>query len=79
MCALIYFSMTNEKLASLIVRGLSKQGRTVLTFSQDTDLSSTVFNVIHLQLTTTFETQDLCAFNLHIPQLYPLEVTPGEK
>lgn len=47
-----------------------------LTFSQDIDLSSTVFNVTHLQLTTTLLTHDLWALNLHMPQLYPLEVTP---
>ena len=48
-----------------------------LTFSVVTLLSSTVFKVIHLQLTTTFETQDLWAFNLQVPQLYPLDVTPA--
>ena len=47
-----------------------------LTLSQVYDFSSILFNVFHLQPTTILETQDLWAFNLHIPQLYPVEVTP---
>ena len=35
-----------------------------------------LFKVFHLQPTTMFETQDLWALTLQIPQLYPVDVTP---
>ena len=38
-------------------------------FSDAIHLSSTLSKVIHLQPLTMLETQDLCAFNLQIPQL----------
>ena len=50
-----------------------------LTLSQVYDFSSILFNVFHLQPTTILETQDLWALSLHIPQLYPVEVTPKFK
>ena len=35
-----------------------------------------LFKVFHLHPTTMFETQDLWALTLQIPQLYPVDVTP---
>ena len=51
----------------------------IITFILEMLVSSTVFRVVHLQLTTTLEAHDLCALYLQIPQLYPLEVTPETK
>ena len=48
----------------------------ILTFNVEIHFSSTVLRVVHLHVTTTFEAQDLCALYLHIPQLYPVDVTP---
>ena len=50
--------------------------KSFLTLIADKHFSSTVLRVVHLHVTTTFEAQDLCALYLHIPQLYPVDVTP---
>ena len=50
--------------------------KSFLTFKVDKHFSSTVLRVVHLHVTTTFEAHDLCALYLHIPQLYPVDVTP---
>ena len=53
--------------------------KSFLTFEVDKHFSSTVLRVVHLHVTTTFEAHDLCALYLHIPQLYPVDVTPVNK
>ena len=50
--------------------------KNILTFIVDMHFPSTVLRVVHLQVTTTFEAQDLWALYLQIPQLYPDDVTP---